>query len=427
MPNILRDVIAQNRSGASVAIPSVCSAHPDVLRAALLLAKELGRSVIIEATSNQVNQFGGYTGMTPADFAVFVRSHAQEIALDPDQIVLGGDHLGPQVWRKGPADLAMAHAITMVSDYARAGFCKIHLDCSEGCASEPAQVDDQTAARRSALLAAACRKAAPHPDQISFVIGTEVPPPGGAHAGHSQTIVPTTPERAHATVLAHKAAFEDAGIAALWPQVCGLVVQPGVEFSPTTIHHLPADKNAALRAVLNDWDGIAFEAHSTDYQTPDTYPRLSAMGFAIQKVGPALTFAWRQAVYGLDAILHIMGARQRPLCDVTEATMLANPAYWQGHYTTPDPHEARVLRHFSYADRIRYYWADPDVATAVAGVFAAFNGVALSMPVLQQAFAPEVIVRAQRLSDHIAEPSRALVIAQVQIALLPYFFGAAHD
>ena len=70
MTDILRDIIARNRGGAAVAIPSVCSAHPDVLRASLRLAQARDRAVVIEATSNQVNQDGGYTGMTPAAFIV---------------------------------------------------------------------------------------------------------------------------------------------------------------------------------------------------------------------------------------------------------------------------------------------------------------------------------------------------------------------
>ena len=44
--------------------------------------------------------------------------------------------------------------------------------------------------------------------------------------------------------------------------------------------------------------------------------------------------------------------------------MLANPGYWQIHYRG-DPDEQRVLRHFSYSDRIRYYWASPAPQEAV--------------------------------------------------------------
>jgi D-tagatose-1,6-bisphosphate aldolase subunit GatZ/KbaZ len=425
--DLLRDVIAANRRGLSVAIPSVCSAHPDVLRASLLLAEALDRPLVVEATSNQVNQFGGYTGMTPAAFVRFVRGLADGAGVARDRMVLGGDHLGPQVWRAGPVAAAMDNAIVMVADYARAGFTKIHLDCSEGCEGEAAQVDDETAAARSALLAEACDGAAPDPGAMDYVIGTEVPPPGGARSGdHADEgdgaqIAPTTPEAAATTLSAHHAAFSERGLDRLWPQICGLVVQPGVEFSASAIHHLPRGDGAALRAVLDAWPGICFEAHSTDYQRHDAYPRLAAMGFAIHKVGPALTFAFRQAVYGLDMVARIAGANLDPLPDVMERAMLVRPGYWQGHCAAGDARSLRLMRHFGYADRIRYYWPEPEPQGALDRLFAALADLPLSRPVLTQVFAPEVIDRADSLRAHYPDPTRALVAAQIQQALLPYF------
>ena len=67
----LREIIARNLAGSAEAMPSVCSAHPDVLAASVLLAEEADVPLLVEATSNQVNQFGGYTGMKPADFIGF--------------------------------------------------------------------------------------------------------------------------------------------------------------------------------------------------------------------------------------------------------------------------------------------------------------------------------------------------------------------
>ncbi len=426
MSDRLRDTIAINRGGRAVAIPSVCTAHPDVLRACLLLAEELDRPMLVEATSNQVNQFGGYTGMTPADFAAFVTGLADAAGVDRARLVLGGDHLGPQVWRRGPAKVAMDHAATLVADYARAGFTKIHLDCSEGCEGEGAQVDDATAAERSALLAEACHAAAPDREAMAYVIGTEVPPPGGARASEDDhaEITPTSPEAARATLAAHRDAFAAQGLDALWPQVCALVVQPGVEFSASSVHHLPDDpgQGQAFRAVLKDWPGLTLEAHSTDYQHPGAYPRLAAMGFAIHKVGPALTFAWRQAVYGLDMVARIAGLVTEPLPAVMERVMLARPGFWQGHYDAPDAAGLRLLRHFGLADRIRYYWPDPQVREAVSRLFAALEGRNLPAPALAQCFSPEVQARADALRPNYPDQARALVAASVQAALRPYYF-----
>ena len=78
MSEILRHIVSQNRNGRAVAIPSVCSAHPDVISASLGLAAKQERAIVIEATSNQVNQEGGYTGMRPRDFVEMVHELGQK-------------------------------------------------------------------------------------------------------------------------------------------------------------------------------------------------------------------------------------------------------------------------------------------------------------------------------------------------------------
>lgn len=57
----------------------MCSANPYVIEAALRRGLDFNASVWIEATANQVNQDGGYTGMTPIDFKAFVYKIAQDV------------------------------------------------------------------------------------------------------------------------------------------------------------------------------------------------------------------------------------------------------------------------------------------------------------------------------------------------------------
>jgi D-tagatose-1,6-bisphosphate aldolase subunit GatZ/KbaZ len=416
MPDLAR-IIARNRAGEAVAIPSVCTAHPDALEASLTLAETLDQPIVVEATSNQVNQDGGYTGLRPADFIRFVQDIAARAKVDPTRILFGGDHLGPQAWRKLPADQAMAKAHRMVGDYAAAGFTKIHLDCSEGCAGEPAQLPDAITATRSAALAATALKHAPDPDQLLFVIGTEVPPPGGARTDDHGDIPPTTAESAKATLTSHRDAFTALNLPL--DQIGGLVVQPGVEFSPMEVHHLPMQRDPALLAALAEWPGVCLEAHSTDYQHPDVHPRLAELGFAFQKVGPALTFAWREALYALDALRAQNGwATGTSLADTMEEVMLSNPAYWQAHIHghTADP---RTERHFGLADRIRYYWPVPKAQAAVQRLLADLADKRLPDPMLAAHFAPIELASA-RESRH--PLPRALALARVQTALRPYFF-----
>lgn len=422
MSEILRDTIARNRAGELAAIPSVCTAHPQVITASLMLAERLDRAVVIEATSNQVNQDGGYTGMKPADFIRFVNVLADDAKVSRERVLFGGDHLGPQAWRKGDAETAMAKARVMVADYVKAGFTKIHLDCSEGCKGEAAQLPDEITAARAADLAMACERAALTPPL--YVVGTEVPPPGGARAGEDGHITPTKPEAARATLDAHEAAFGEAGLAHVLPRIVGLVVQPGVEFSPMSVHRLPMDRDPGLKQAVAHWPGLCLEAHSTDYQHPEVFPRLAELGFAFQKVGPALTFAWRQAVYALDSLARMAGWLDgETLPDVMDRLMLAGPASWTGHYQGQDA-DIRVERQFGLADRIRYYWPIPQAQQAVARTFAAFEGRRLPDPLLLQGFSPELLARAEAIPG---PRPLALANAAVQQALAPYFFPATRS
>ena len=179
----IRTIVERHKAGERIGIASVCSAHPLVIEAALRFARDSGRTpVLIEATSNQVNQDGGYTGMVPAQFRAFVEAIADGVGLPRGAIVLGGDHLGPNAWTRLPAAEAMAKAETMVADYVRAGFRKIHLDCSMSCADDPVPLDERTVAERAARLCRAAEAAfvgAPEEAPV-YVIGTEVPVPGGA-------------------------------------------------------------------------------------------------------------------------------------------------------------------------------------------------------------------------------------------------------
>lgn len=425
MSDHLRQTIAANRAGAAAALPSVCSAHPMVLEASMRLAKDIKQSLIVEATSNQVNQFGGYTGMTPADFVNFVRAIAKDCGFDTANLIFGGDHLGPQVWHAGPAANAMAKAETLVADYVSAGFTKIHLDCSEGCQGEPAQVDDATSAARAARLAKVCETTATDPAKLSYMVGTEVPPPGGAH-GDDEAVTPTRPAAAEATLQAHFNAFEAAGIPEAKARIAALVVQPGVEFSPTKVHHLPMDSPPALRAMLTAHQDLCFEAHSTDYQHPCAYPALADMGFAILKVGPALTHAYRHALYALDDLRAGIAPVSPRLPEVMEALMCANPAHWRSHYHG-NTATLKHLRHHGLADRIRYYWAQPEALEAVNTLMNTVEALSPSRARMAGYFSADICARAGVLQDAGHPVAKAFVLADIQQSLAPYFFAGGQN
>jgi len=206
----LTDIVLRHKRGEGVGVYSLCSAHPQVIEAAMHEARSSGTPLLIEATCNQVNQFGGYTGMTPVDFRAFVHAIADRVGLARERVWLGGDHLGPNVWQKEPAVSAMAKAEALVDQYVSAGFRKIHLDCSMACADDPTPVPEPTIAGRAARLAriaeAAWQRAGG--EAPVYVIGTEVPIPGGA-AEELEHLTVTTPESVEITLEAHRQAFAD--------------------------------------------------------------------------------------------------------------------------------------------------------------------------------------------------------------------------
>ncbi|MDZ4309592.1 MAG: class II D-tagatose-bisphosphate aldolase, non-catalytic subunit [Cypionkella sp.] len=401
------------KSGQVLAIPSICSAHPVVIAASFAMARARGTPVLIEATCNQVNHEGGYTGMTPADFRGFVLDIAAAERFDPAGLILGGDHLGPNPWTALPAAQAMAKACDMVAAYALAGFGKIHLDASMSCADDPTPLPDATIATRNAQLAAVAEAHSPTPPV--YIIGTEVPVPGGAWE-EVEGLTPTSPQAALATVALQRAAFKAAGIEAAFARVVGLVVQPGVEFGNENVvaYNRPAARD--LVACLPDLP-MLFEAHSTDYQTPQALADLVQDGFGILKVGPGLTFALREALYGLDHIADVLFPDHTPLRGAMEALMLQKPQHWAKYYPGTPLHQ-HLQRHYSYSDRIRYYWTDPIASAAVADLMDRFGDKNIPEPLISQHLGATY---GEVMTGQTAKTAPALLRAAVMRALTPYF------
>jgi D-tagatose-1,6-bisphosphate aldolase subunit GatZ/KbaZ len=397
-------------------IYSVCSAHPIVLEAAVRQAAEDGTALLIEATSNQVNQFGGYTGMRPADFRNFVFQIAAQYGLPEEHLILGGDHLGPNPWQHLPAQEAMLYAEDMVAEYSRAGFEKIHLDASMACAGESAPLPDDVVAERAARLCRAAEDASCG-GQRFYVIGTEVPIPGGAIESLEELSV-TSYEDAARTLEIHRKTFAQAGLSEVWPRVIALVVQPGVEFNHDSVVDYDSERTISLRQILADARGLIFEAHSTDYQVPEAYKALVRDGFAILKVGPALTFAMREALFSLARIEEqiIPAGKRSCLPQILEEIMLACPKYWDRHYHG-GAEEQRLLRSFSYSDRIRYYWPEPKIQSAVDKLLRNLEEIAIPETLLSGIFPNQYrSVRSGRLRSS----PRELVVDQIRQALRPY-------
>ena len=414
------DLVTRHKSGQACGVYSVCSAHPLVVEAAFAHALDAGVDVVlVEATCNQVNQDGGYTGMTPDMFRDFVHAIARKAGLPSERVLLGGDHLGPNPWTSLGAEEAMAKAEVLIQQYVAAGFRKIHADCSMSCADDPVPLPEDTIARRAAHLIkiAEATQQRVGGEPCVYVIGTEVPVPGGAAEDLPELEV-TTPEAAIATVEAHRAIFDAEGLSEAWPRVIAVVVQPGVEFDHHKVIDYDRAKAVRLSRALDDQPHIVFEAHSTDYQTPGALKALVEDHFAILKVGPGVTFALREALWALDAIERewIGEDRASGFRRVAIERMKADPRHWAKYYDATGAALDFDLQ-YSFSDRIRYYWPDPQITAAQERMFANLTDNPPPLPLVSQ-YLPgaSAALRDRGLSP---DPAR-LVIAHIGATLEAY-------
>ncbi len=409
---IVHDLMARNRRGEAVGLPCFCTANADVLRAILAYAKKTGFPTVIEATSNQVNQDGGYTGMRAADFVLWLHGMADAADVPMDQLILGGDHLGPNPWRSEPLDVAMEKARELVKTYVQAGFCKIHLDASMACGGEPNPSPSQIA-ERAADLCAVAQQHAPDPSALIYIIGTEVPIPGG-ETEEPKALDVTSVERFHDTIETHRTAFMARGLEDAWGRIVSVVTQPGVDFGHTSIYPFAPEKAASLSTAILTQTGLTFEAHSTDYQPADALTSLVENHFFFLKVGPELTFRFREAVWALSQIEDQLDFSEPSRFRQTlTQRMTEMPRYWQDYYSGSEAEVSR-LRTFSYSDRIRYYWADKDVTEALSRLLTNLTSQPLPATLVSQSFMGLNF-------GEIPETPQELIEAHIQRCIVRYF------
>lgn len=422
----LLDLARANRAGEPVGIYSVCSADRSVLEAAMTQARRDGVTVLIEATTNQVNQFGGYTGMTPPDFRAFVHAIAASIDFSPARIVLGGDHLGPYVWRAERSDVAMGRARDLVREYVLAGFTKIHLDASMRLADDPTDrpLDEATVAERAAELCVIAEEAAallpgdvPRP---VYVVGSEVPIPGGELADSAAPAV-TALEAVERTLDETRRAFMNHDVGDALERVLALVTQPGVEFGDAVVFEYDDLAAAALASRAPGQVPLVYEAHSTDYQTEDALGRMVRDHFAILKVGPGLTFALRETLFALEAIecewlVHRPGVVASRLRETLQRVMKEHPEHWQPYFRG-DEDELRFARDFSFSDRSRYYWPQAEVRVSVDRLIGNLSALPIPLALLSQ-YLP-IQYRAIR-EDALPNDPRALIRAGIGAVIDDY-------
>jgi D-tagatose-1,6-bisphosphate aldolase subunit GatZ/KbaZ len=204
-------------------------------------------------------------------------------------------------------------------------------------------------------------------DPPVYVIGTDVPPPGGMKNKHSIRITPVN--EVEATIELTKKAFEKYNLQDAWERVVAVVVQPGVEFGDSNVFEYQRSKAIDLIKKIEKTDNLIYEAHSTDYQRKEILKQMVADHFAILKVGPWLTYAFREAVFALAFIEKELLSNNRSrnlsnLLEIIDYVMVEYQIYWEKYYFGSDE-EIKFARKYSYSDRIRYYWSDEAIINAL--------------------------------------------------------------
>ena len=395
--NPLKKIVELQKQGKNVGIYSVCSANGYVIEAAFKRGLSDGSCVLIESTANQCDQNGGYTGMTPADFKKFVLEIADRNGFDRNRIFLGGDHLGPLTFAYKDEAEAMADSEELIRHYVAAGFTKIHIDTSMKVNSDPEDVrlSDEIIAGRGPHLAKVAEETYKEllerdPEAIPpvYVIGSEVPIPGGAVGAEDNGVQVTKVEDFKNTVAAFEKAFAKEGLDKdVWERVIGVVVQPGVEEKDSGCTEYDREKAKDLMAAIKDFPTLVFEGHSTDYQTKIKLRELVEDGVGILKVGPGLTFAMREAMFALENIEKelIYGTDTEPskFAEVLDAEMLKNDKNWKKHYQGTEL-EIRLKRKYSFSDRCRYYMPTPAVEAAADRLLTNLRTLGIPLNLLSQ-------------------------------------------
>ncbi len=395
MPDYLRELVAKHKRNGRIGLTSVCSANRLVVEAAIEHAKQRNIMACIESTAQQVNQYGGYVGMQPGQFAEYVRQTAAQAGLPKEWLILGGDHLGPEPWKFETSDVAMSKACELVRRCVHAGYRKLHLDASSPCRDDilsgHTYLSIETIADRTAALCASAEavfKTRPEgEDGLSYIVGTDVPPPGGQSEDNLEIPTSSVGEIAE-TISQMRRTFDEKGLESAWNRCAAVVVQNGATFGPETVWAYDGRKTKDLKEFIAGHENLVFEAHSTDFQTQTALTDMVRDHFAILKVGPCLTFAMREAFYALAHIEQEWlktrpGATFSGLPEVVQHILMMDQRHWQDHYRGDAPYQC-YLSAYGFSDRVRYYWSNPRITEAVALLVHNLSHYGIPLPLLSQ-------------------------------------------
>jgi len=332
-------------------LPSFCTSNFDVIKAIILYAKVKNLPILIESTSSQVNQFGGYTNNKPYQFKNKIFKICSELNYPKKKIMLGADHLGPFPWLEYKGLTAWKNSINLLKSCIKSNYKKIHIDTCYDLKDQK-KLSKKDIIKKSLDLFKIAKK-----KNIFFVFGTETPFPGSmSNLKEGFTKVETLKKEVNIYLKYFKTINYKSRFA--------YVIEPRMSFS-----HFKSSKPKILllkkHVDFSKKKNFFFEAHSTDYQSQSVLRKLVLNNFKFLKVGPELTFFFLKAILAMEKIEKDFSKyKKSKITKVLLLNMNKYPTYWQKYYKGSKSYIQKLLLQ-SQLDRIRYYWDKKEVSKSI--------------------------------------------------------------
>ena len=325
------------------ALPSFCTANFDVIESIFYFCNSNKLPCLIECTSNQVNQDGGYTNHSPNKFIKKINNLRKKIKFNRSKLFLGGDHLGPLPWKSSSNKIALDNSIVLINKFLNEKFDKIHIDTSIKCKNDKLMNSKKIFDRTFKILNSKTIKKKIK-DRF-LIIGTEVPLSG---SDNTKDIIITNFKQIESQSLKF---IKFLDVHNFKKKKFGLVIEPGMKYMNSSIKK-PLLKTFSDKKNFSIDNNFVFEAHSTDYQPQKILEKLVDNNFKFLKVGPELTYNYSKALYFMNYIEKKFFKNSES--DIKKNILLVmkqNKKYWKDYYNNQN----NKLFLNSKLNRSRYY------------------------------------------------------------------------
>ena len=329
-------------------LPSFCTSNFLVLKILIKFCKKNKLPLLIETTSNQVNQFGGYTNLTPKKFTKKISLYLKKEKFNQKLFFYGGDHLGPLPWKQFGQLKSLERSKKLIKSYIDSGAQKIHIDTSIKLRN------DKTFSKKEILKRTQDLFNNLNLDKINnifFVFGTEVPFAGGGTNKNQSAAKFPTKSTINESDFVKKLLLKRFN----YNKYFALVIDTNMEFFNQNIIK-PNIKNLTEIVKYSTKKKFYFEAHSTDYQNLNTLKKLVKNNFKFLKVGPELTHCLLKSLFLMEQFEneYIKEKKRSLFKRKLIKEILSNKTHWKKYYNEKDSTVVeKILK--GKLDRARYY------------------------------------------------------------------------